>query len=44
MDQNTEIKQMEDEIISFLKGNDAIIKNKLLEKLNYYSKNTATTP
>lgn len=32
------IKQMEDEIISFLKGNDAIIKNKLIEKLNYYSK------
>ncbi|MDD2409626.1 MAG: excinuclease ABC subunit UvrC [Bacilli bacterium] len=34
----TKIKQMENDIISFLKGNDLIIKNKLLEKLNYYSK------
>lgn len=31
------IKEMEEEIISFLKGNDDIIKNKLKEKLKYYS-------
>ncbi len=31
------INQMETEIISFLKGNEDIIKNKLLEKINYYS-------
>lgn len=28
---------METEIISFLKGNDTIIKNKILEKINYHS-------
>lgn len=31
------LDKMEDEIISFLKGNDTIIKNKILEKINYHS-------
>lgn len=34
-----EINKMESEIISFLKGNEDIIKNKLKEKINYYSEN-----
>ena len=34
-----EIKKMEQEIISFLKGNEDIIKNKLKEKIEYYSEN-----
>ena len=34
-----EIVTMEDEIISFLKGNEDIIKNKLEEKIQYYSDN-----
>jgi len=33
------VKMMEEEIISFLKGNDSIIKNKLLEKINFHSEN-----
>ena len=33
------IKSMEDEIISFLNGNDTIIKDKLLEKIEYHSEN-----
>lgn len=32
-----EIERMESEIISFLRGNDAIIKNKIMEKINYHS-------
>ena len=34
-----EILKMESEIISFLKGNEDIIKNKLKEKIEYYSEN-----
>ena len=34
-----EILNMESEIISFLKGNEDIIKNKLKEKIEYYSEN-----
>ena len=30
---------MEQEILQFLKGNDEIIRNKILEKINYYSEN-----
>ena len=33
------INEMESEIISFLRGNEDIIKNKLKEKINYYSDN-----
>ncbi|MDD4188195.1 MAG: excinuclease ABC subunit UvrC [Bacilli bacterium] len=33
-----EILTMEKEILSFLRGNEDIIKNKLLEKIDYYSK------
>ena len=33
------INNMESEIIQFLKGNDEIIKNKILEKINNYSEN-----
>lgn len=36
IDQNT-IDEMEKEIISFLKGNDTVIKNKIIEKMNYHS-------
>lgn len=32
-----EIEQMESEIISFLRGNDTIIKNKIMEKIEYHS-------
>ena len=32
-----EIERMESEIISFLRGNDTIIKNKIMEKINYHS-------
>ena len=28
---------MEEEIIKFLKGNEEVITNKLLERINYYS-------
>lgn len=38
VDEN-QILEMENEIISFLKGNEDIIKNKLKEKINYYSEN-----
>ena len=38
VDEN-QILDMENEIISFLKGNEDIIKNKLKEKINYYSEN-----
>ncbi len=34
-----QIKEMETEILQFLKGNDEIIKNKLLQKINTYSEN-----
>ena len=34
-----DIINMENEIISFLRGNEDIIKNKLKEKINYYSEN-----
>lgn len=33
-----EIEQMEAEIISFLRGNDTIIKNKIMERIEYHSK------
>ena len=33
------LKQMEDEIISFLKGNGDILKNKIISKMEMYSKN-----
>ena len=33
------LAKMEDEILSFLKGNGEIIKNKILEKINLYSEN-----
>ncbi|MDD2505259.1 MAG: excinuclease ABC subunit UvrC [Bacilli bacterium] len=33
-----EITKMETEILSFLRGNEKIIKNKIIEKLEYYSK------
>ncbi len=33
------IDAMEDEILSFLRGNEDIIKNKLKEKISYYSEN-----
>lgn len=36
IDQN-EVAKMESEIISFLKGNDTIIKNKIMEKIEYHS-------
>ena len=32
-----EIDKMESDIISFLRGNDTIIKNKILERINYHS-------
>jgi len=35
--EQSKINEMESEIISFLKGNDAIIKNKILERINYHS-------
>ena len=31
------LKNMEEEILSFLKGNDSILKNKIMEKIEYYS-------
>lgn len=34
-----EINKMESEIISFLRGNEDVIKNKLKEKIEYYSEN-----
>ncbi len=34
-----EIKPIEDEVISFLKGNDEVIKNKIKEKIKEYSDN-----
>lgn len=34
-----QITKMENEILSFLRGNEDIIKNKLKEKINYYSEN-----
>jgi len=34
-----DIIKMEDEILSFLRGNEDIIKNKLKEKIDYYSEN-----
>ena len=33
------IKEMENDILGFLRGNDTILKDKLLEKINYYSNN-----
>lgn len=33
------VKVMEDEILSFLKGNDSILKDKILEKMKQYSDN-----
>ena len=33
------VKQMEDEILSFLRGNDKVLKAKIMEKINIYSKN-----
>lgn len=33
------IKVMEDEILSFLKGNDEVLRNKILEKIKIYSDN-----
>ncbi len=32
-----EINKMEQEILAFLRGNDGILKNKILEKINFYS-------
>lgn len=34
-----EINKMEEEILSFLRGNEDVIKNKLKEKINFYSEN-----
>ncbi len=34
-----EIKNMEEEIISFLKGNDSLIREKIMEKINFHSEN-----
>jgi len=34
-----QVNIMEQEILQFLKGNDDIIRNKILEKINYYSEN-----
>lgn len=34
---NSKIDEMETEIISFLRGNDTIIKNKIMERINYHS-------
>jgi len=31
------VEKMEDEIISFLRGNDTLIKDKIMEKINYHS-------
>ena len=36
IDQN-KIQEMEDEILSFLRGSDSIIKNKILDKISYHS-------
>ena len=36
---DNEISTMEEEILSFLRGNEDIIKNKLNEKIEYYSEN-----
>lgn len=33
------VKKMEEEILDFLKGNDKTLKNKIVEKMNAYSKN-----
>ncbi len=33
------VKEMESEILSFLRGNDTVLKKKLLEKINFYSQN-----
>lgn len=33
----SKVEEIEREIISFLKGNDALIKNKILDKINYHS-------
>ena len=33
------LKVMEDEILSFLRGNDKILKDKIIEKINIYSEN-----
>lgn len=33
------IETMENEILSFLRGNDTIIKDKIMEKINFYSQN-----
>ena len=30
---------MEEEIISFLKGNDSLIREKIMEKINFHSEN-----
>ena len=34
-----QVNIMEQEILQFLRGNDEIIRNKILEKINYYSEN-----
>lgn len=34
---NNEIEQMESEILSFLRGNDTIIKQKIVDKISYHS-------
>ena len=34
---NEEIQEMENEILSFLRGNDEIIRNKILDKIQIYS-------
>ncbi len=36
---NEKLKAMEEEILSFLRGNGEILKNKIIEKMNMYSKN-----
>lgn len=36
---NTKVKEMEQEILSFLRGNDTILKNKIKEKMQIYSQN-----
>ena len=37
--EQSKINEMENEIISFLKGDDSLIKNKIMEKIEYHSNN-----
>ena len=36
---STKVEQMEKDILSFLRGNDRVLKNKIMEKINLYSEN-----